>query len=615
MVLMPVGLLLAAAVAAAMEGRVTDPQGRARQGCAVSAFVSAESRPSHPRPVGDTLSDRLGHFALPLETPGAHDITVRGCGAAVTVPNVKPPGGLAPIVVPDAGRVRGRVGDAAGRPVAEARLRARSLEASGAMVDVIQIETRLDGSFDMAAAPAGLVELTISRPGFLDTTTRLVVEAGRRFTRADLVLWRGGRVAGRVRTKPGESAPTAEVELSWQDPVNPTPVQRKPLSPQGAFLFDRIPRGEAVLSLLDGESVLRTTGVEVREGETTTVDLGTRPTLVSGRVTRNSDPLAGAMLALLGQGSRSLSATTGEDGSYGLLVGEPGRYLARVTTDGKLPLPVRTVEIPEAEWFGLDLDFETAVVEGVVLDAGSGKAVGQAHVFASPKTPGAAFGETRANGEGRFHLELTPGEHRLTVQAPGYDRQAQDLTAGASRALRIRLHRGGRLQGAVIGPDGLGVAGVPVSAAGGDPVSSSQWERATITEGDGTFALDGLGQGPCDVAAGSEAVGFATRAAVTAGEEPVLLRLTPGGRAQVRVRDEAGGPVAGAVAVVTGIYGARASVPGLAVSDSQGTLVMPTPAGTVWLRVIKGLRWSDVPIDVPSGGVGTAETVLATAPR
>lgn len=612
---MPLGLLSAAAVAVAMEGRVTDPVGRAREGCVVSAFVSARPRPYEARPVASTVSDRLGHFALSLETPAAHVITVRGCGAAVTVPNVKPAADLAPIVVPDAGRVRGRLGDAGGQPVAEATLTARSLEASGALVDVVQLETRLDGSFGMATAPAGLVELKIRRPGFLDATTRLVVEAGRRSTRTDLVLWRGGRVAGRVQAKPGERAPTAEVELSWQDPVNPTPVQRKPLSPEGAFLFDRIPPGEAALSLLDGDSVLRTTSVEVREGETTTVDMSARPTQVSGRVTRNGDPLAGAQVRLLGRGTQSFSATTSDDGSYELLVSEPGHYLARVTTDGKVPLPVRTVEIPEAEWFGLHLDFETAVVEGVVLDAGSGKAIGQAHVFASPKTLGTPFGETTADGEGRFRLELLPGEHRLTVQASGYQRQTEDLTAGGSRTLRLRLHRGGRLHGVVLGPDGRGGPGVPVSAAGGDPASSSQWERTAVTGGDGAFTIEGLGLGPCDVMAGSQTVGFATQAAVTPGEEPLLLRLTPGGRAQVKVRDEAGQPVAGAIGVVTSIFGLKASGPGLAASDSQGTLVVPTPAGTVWLRVIKGLRWSDVLIDVPSGGVGTAETVLATPPR
>ena len=614
---MVLGLLLVATMATAIEGRVIDPQGRAREGCVVSAFVTAESRPAEARPVASVLSDRLGRFALAVETLRAHDITVRGCGAASTVPGVKPTADLAPIVVLDAGRVRGRVSDAAGQPVASAKLTAHSAEPTGSLVDVIGAETRPDGWFGMTAVPAGLVEVKIGHPGFLDATTHLVVEAGRTPTRAGLVLWRGGRVVGQARMagRGEDERQTLQIELSRQDPTNPTPVLRKPVSLAGGFGFDRIPPGEAVLTLLDGENVLRTTSLEVREGETTTVDLSARPTQVSGRVTRNGDPLAGAEVRLLGRGTHSFFATTSDDGSYELSVSEPGRYLARVTADTKVSLPARAVEVPETEWFGLDLDFETLVVEGLVLDADSGKAVGQAHVFASPKTPGAAFGETRADGEGRFHLELLPGEHRLTVQASGYERQTQDLTDGGSRRLRVRLHRGGRLHGAVMGPDGRGAPGVPVSAAGGDPASSSQWERGTVTGGDGSFTIAGLGLGSCDVMAGSEAVGFATQAAVTPGEEPVLLRLTPGGRAQVKVWDEAGQPVAGATGVLTSVFGVKTSGPGVAASDGQGTLVMPTPAGAVALRVMKGPRWADVLVEVPSGGVGTAETVLATPPR
>ncbi len=149
-----------------------------------------------------------------------------------------------------------------------------------------------------------------------------------------------------------------------------------------------------------------------------------------------------------------------------------------------------------------------------------------------------------------------------------------------------------------------------VWAAAGDPASSSQWERYAITETDGTFAVDGLGPCPCDLTAGSEPVGFATRSSVTPGE-PALLRLTPGGLAQVSVRDETGQPVAGATGIVTTVSGVRVAGLGVAASDGQGTLMLASPGGTVSGRVMKGLRWTDVLVDVPRAGVGTGEAVLA----
>ncbi len=93
--------------------------------------------------------------------------------------------------------------------------------------------------------------------------------------------------------------------------------------------------------------------------------------------------------------------------------------------------------------------------------------------------------------------------------------------------------------------------------------------------------------------------------------EPALLRLTPGGLAQVSVRDETGQPVAGATGIVTTVSGVRVAGLGVAASDGQGTLMLASPGGTVSGRVMKGLRWTDVLVDVPRAGVGTGEAVLA----
>lgn len=121
-----------------------------------------------------------------------------------------------------------------------------------------------------------------------------------------------------------------------------------------------------------------------------------------------------------------------------------------------------------------------------------------------------------------------------------------------------------RLEGQVIDADDAPVAGATV-------VISSNPERTTTTEDDGSFGFDGLVGRPYQVAARAPAgVAGPVTARLTASSEPVVLKLRPASAVTVEVVDDAGKPVDGATVELRGL-------------DTQ---VATTRAGTAAIRPV-----------------------------
>src|SRR5450432_2162687 len=105
---------------------------------------------------------------------------------------------------------------------------------------------------------------------------------------------------------------------------------------------------------------------------------------ISGKVTRSGTPLVGArvefnsansgtMFMLGGDGtSRDLPPNVGitrEDGSYDLVVSEPGEADVEIQSpDRRTRLPTPPVNVPDADTFVADFNAASAFIEGVVVD-------------------------------------------------------------------------------------------------------------------------------------------------------------------------------------------------------------------------------------------------------
>ena len=121
-----------------------------------------------------------------------------------------------------------------------------------------------------------------------------------------------------------------------------------------------------------------------------------------------------------------------------------------------------------------------------------------------------------------------------------------------------------RLEGQVIDASDDPVAGATV-------VISSNPERSTTTEADGSFGFDGLVGRPYQIAARApQGVAGPVTARLTATSEPVILKLRPASSVTVEVVDAAGKPVDGATVELRGL-------------DTQ---VATTKAGTVTIAPV-----------------------------
>jgi hypothetical protein len=306
------------------------------------------------------------------------------------------------------------------------------------------------------------------------------------------------------------------------------------------------------------------------------------------------------------------TAITSEDGGYEMIVDQPGRaYVAIERLDGRGSFPGRTAEIPDADAYTLDLAFAGATLSGVVVDRETEQPVAHAHVYATPtkpdpSRPGGSGGET--GEDGRFQLDVEPGDYRVSAFAESYGRLEAEtsVASGVASDVRLALVRGLTLQGRVVDGRGNGVGGLSIAAmavgADGRPAGGG----GAMSLPDGTFQISGLQAMPHRLIARSDVGMFGLRDGVRPGDKDIVLILRRGGRVTIHVLGTDGQPVAGAfVNVEAAGIGAR--------TEAQGSAELTVPAGTVELRARKDRLEGRATVTVPEGGTATTEVQLAPA--
>jgi hypothetical protein len=363
------------------------------------------------------------------------------------------------------GIVRGTVVSAGGGPVGGASVYVRSSERDRRMrIDAPSATTNAAGTFEVAGVPGGSVDVLATHPRHAPGNTSVDVDPAKGPAEARVVLSEGGRIEGWARRRDG--APLSgriQVRaggfMGGRGRTDMVPVQ-----PNGSFAVEHVDPGQAEVMLMVGTSyalnvALRKT-VEVREGETTSVELTLREVLVSGRVTRNGAPVPkvrvsvrggrgpGLLLTLPGLGPSAPPPPSGpdrgttltrDDGSYDLVVDEPGETRMRVETmDGKGQLASRREPIPDADTHVADFALSGVRVTGVVVDQQTETPVGEVRVSAEGQGDGRRYG-TRTGSDGRFTLELEPGDYTLEALVEGYVQQTIEVSVGEDGLADVKL--------------------------------------------------------------------------------------------------------------------------------------------------------------------------------
>ena len=189
--------------------------------------------------------------------------------------------------------------------------------------------------------------------------------------------------------------------------------------------------------------------VMVAEGQVATVDFTSRELRVSGRVTRGETAMPGVRVVMRSlpytmsmsganaggvpapqTGPRRLEGISREDGTYELIALNPGStWLEVASQDGRVQYASRALELPDVESHVFDIELRGAPVSGTVVDKATGAGIPRANVRAKAKK-GEEGGGAAAAPDGRFSLELAPGDYKVETTADGYAAVESELTVG-----------------------------------------------------------------------------------------------------------------------------------------------------------------------------------------
>ena len=436
------GLEVVLTAAGSITGTVVDASGRAVETFEVTAMPGEGVR---QMPRRRPFTDEGGRFTLD-EIPGAGtyslQVTTRGSGRQV-VPGVKVADGavtdVGRITLAAAGTVRGVVVDASSAPVAGTTMDALGSERvmAGQMRD--EVTTDAAGRFELRGLAPGRAVIVARHPEYAEARSAPVEVDPVRAAETAITLTRGGRIAGTLKRRNGAPFDGGVVVRSLGRPMAFAPAAVHCPAADGSFVIDRVAPGRvAVLATsrdggIGGTNAMKE--VEVREGETARVDLVWRDILLTGKVTRGGVPLPNVRLMASGgfggvvggmvetpSGPQRLTATTREDGSYEMIVGDVGRVVVRAESalDGR-SFPIRAIEVADVDAQTVDIDFPATGDRRRRRGRGHRRARGAGR---SRRPRGEGGGSLRRADDHRRGRPLHPGPRARRVRA---ERQARRL--------------------------------------------------------------------------------------------------------------------------------------------------------------------------------------------
>ena len=595
---------------------------------------------SHGARMGRLFTGESGRFALDGVPAGTYTVEVTtGELGRQTASNVK----VEKAAVTDLGRIRlapggsvhGTVIDAASAPVAGAAVEVRGSESESFPSPFNQgTTTDSAGSFQLRGLRTETVVIVARHPDFVEGRSAPVDIAPDRTAEASVVLARGGRIEGGIRRR--GAGPLPEASISVQ-PLAGQPNFMAPgmilARPDGSFVIEHVPPGRVgvVLMTSSGPREMPTgqlfQEVEVREGETARVEFVWRQILVSGKVTRGDRPLAKIRLIARGTvrnsfggrdsgipdsspGPQHMTALTREDGSYEMIVREAGRIWIQAESAGpRMAFPMRIVEVADVESQTVNLVYPAGGISGVVVGEQTGAPIARASVHAMNTDTGTGGGATTGE-DGRFTIDVDPGEFHVHAVAEAHTPAGVTVTVGDSPApdIRLRLSPGASIRGRVVDGQGLPVPHLSLSAR-----EETQLFGASARSGpDGSFAFSSLKPGSYVLVGGSPLNGFGVLRGVTTGAADVVFRLSPGGRIRVTAREGSDTPADGVFVVVRGMNGAPVQFSGVGGrTGNDGTVEIDSPAGLIEVEAREGRSVRSRPGHRDCRAVAALEVTLA----
>lgn len=473
-----------------LSGTVVDPRGLPVVGAKVR-LVSGNRRRRN-RSV-DVTTDGVGRFQAEVRAGGVW-IRVQADGFVPeqegTEVRAGVPHDVGEIRLARGAQLRGRVTDGAGRPLPQARVRARG-PGRGARHDA---RSDVDGRFSIQVRE-GVYRLSGEAPGYVATELDGVAVTEEAGAEVALVLQRGGTLRGTVWSPDGKPVPSAQV-FAYRDGER---LGADAADEQGRFAIDGIEPGPLELFARSEDRALSCrVPIQISAQEQVQDVVLHEAAKIAGQLrTPDGTPLAGVRVrAVEVRGDVRRRSQTDDDGRFAIENLYPGVYRLEVVRQGRRPTSPEGAEAVEVIRGVVERDLviaRGARIAGEVRDA-SGRPVEGAGVFAI--RDGDYLGTTRTDEAGAFEIEDLPGgTYRLFVRGDSDGLVSLSTLEVAPEAtlegLSLVARPPAKLRGRVVGPSGEGLSGVVLEVRGVD----SPVERRARTQPDGSFELGPLYDG------------------------------------------------------------------------------------------------------------------------
>jgi uncharacterized GH25 family protein len=437
--------------------------------------------------------------------------------AEVTRERVQP---LVMITLSDGIEVRGRVVDKDGKPVAGALIAAVQ-DPSGAVPMPLEqfltesesfralVRSGSDGAFSVRFNET-LHDVEIWKEGFTGTSLpSLKPEAG--MEPLKIVLERGVELRGRITAKSPDAVLRGSVALTSDNGMS----RNATTEDDGTFAFTSLRPGAYELEFVNEESQSAAMSVRAPAADVV-LELPARAA-VRGRVV---DKVTGASLKnfsiVVSGGTTSFNRKEFEGaegfsvpidaGQVEITAKADGYSAETVTAIASLePTPELTIALKRAR-----------TISGRVLTE-SGTPLDKAEVSIDAEEQ--VTGMVVTDAEGAFELvDITRDEVQLSARRQGYRGRSVTVKAGDDQRIDLRLPRGRKATGRVVTAAGAAVEGASIWASNDANESQSGESKA-----DGTFEIEGLGDGLHTFRATHDDLGGAETLHADIDEAPVII--------------------------------------------------------------------------------------------